>query len=276
MLKQKFTVVFFAFIWLMLSPSVSAEAPEPSLRGEFVQGGIVIGKTTRGAQVYFNDEPLQVSERGDFVFGFGRDDTGTVDLRVVYPNGVIWQSRFPINEREFRIQRIDGLPQQTVTPDPEVVAQIRKNNQDVWKARQPRSEFTHFAERFIWPAEGPISGVYGSQRILNGEPRTPHYGLDVAAPTGTPVYAPASGVVTLAHPEMVLSGGTMIIDHGHGIFSSFLHLHAMHVEVGDYVEQGQLVGEIGATGRATGPHLDWRINWGNVRIDPAYLVPPRD
>lgn len=209
MLKIRFWSVLFLIFFLTLSAQVRAEAPEPSLRGEFVQGGIIIGKTTRNAEVYFNDEPIQVSECGDFVFGFGRDDTGDVTLRVEYPNGLSWVERFPIAEREFRIQRIDGLPKQTVTPDPEVLAQIRENNEDVWKARQPRSQFTHFTERFIWPAEGPISGVYGSQRILNGEPRTPHFGLDVAAPTGTPVYAPASGVVTLAHPEMVLSGGTM-------------------------------------------------------------------
>ncbi|HLV48831.1 MAG TPA: M23 family metallopeptidase, partial [Aliidiomarina sp.] len=129
---------------------------------------------------------------------------------------------------------------------------------------------------FIWPAEGRISGVYGSQRILNGKPRAPHYGLDIAAPTGSPVYAPASGVVRMANPNMVLSGGTLIVDHGLGFFSTFLHLHAIHVEVGQEVEQGEKIAEIGATGRVTGPHLDWRINWGGVRLDPQYLVPARN
>lgn len=267
--------VSFLVIACLMSFQALAQVPEPSLRGEFVQGGIVIGKTTRDAVVRFNGEELKISRNGDFVFGFGRDETGEATLEVEYPDGSVWNESFAIAEREFEIQRIDGLPQQTVTPDPEVVAEIRENSAEVREARQPRTDFTHFADRFIWPAEGPISGVYGSQRVLNGEPRTPHYGVDVAAPTGTPVVAPVSGVVTLAHKTMVLSGGTLIIDHGHGVFSSFLHLDDIHVEVGQFVEQGEQVGEIGETGRATGPHLDWRINWGNVRLDPEYLVPAR-
>ncbi|RTE87197.1 MULTISPECIES: M23 family metallopeptidase [Gammaproteobacteria] len=258
-----------------VSTSALAEVPEPSLRGEFTQGGIIVGKTTEGAQVTLDGEPLKVSRNGDFVFGFGRDVTGSATLSVTYANGDSWEETFSISEREFDIQRIDGLPSRVVTPDPEVVAEIRQNSAEVWEARQPRTDFTYFASNFIWPAEGPISGVYGSQRVLNGEPRTPHYGVDVAAPTGTPVVAPANGVVTLAHKTMVLSGGTLIIDHGHGVFSSFLHLNDIHVEVGDYVEQGAQVGEIGETGRATGPHLDWRINWGNERLDPEFLVPAR-
>ncbi|RUO44456.1 peptidase [Aliidiomarina taiwanensis] len=248
----------------------------PTLQGHFEQGGIVFGHTNPSTRVQLNGEPVQVSTNGHFVFGFGRDETGPVELKLTASSGEVWQQSYPIASRTFDIQRIDGLPKRTVTPDPEVVAEIRKNNEEVWIARQHRTEREDFANGFIWPAEGRISGVYGSQRVLNGNPRTPHYGLDVAAPTGTPVVAPAGGIVRLAHPDMVLSGGTMIIDHGYGFFSTFLHLSAMHVEVGQEVKQGEVVAEIGATGRATGPHLDWRINWGNVRLDPQYLVPKRN
>lgn len=250
--------------------------PEPSLRGAFEQGGIVFGRTAPKASITLNGEPVLVSQAGNFVFGFSRDEAGPAQLVVSYPNGDIWQQEFAIGSRTFDIQRIDGLPQQTVTPDPEVLAEIRKNNEEVWHARQFRSQRNDFANGFIWPAEGRISGVYGSQRILNGKPRAPHYGLDVAAPTGSPVYAPAGGVVRLAHPSMVLSGGTLIVDHGLGFFSTFLHLHAINVNVGQEVKQGEKIAEIGATGRATGPHLDWRINWGSVRLDPQYLVPARN
>ena len=142
----------------------------------------------------------------------------------------------------------------------------------VASARARRDQRTDYAAPFAWPARGRISGVYGSQRILNGEPRRPHFGVDVAAPTGTPVYAPAPGIVTLAHEDMYFSGGTLIIDHGHGLSSSFLHLSEILVEAGTYVSRGDLIARIGATGRASGPHLDWRMNWLDRRVDPQRLV----
>lgn len=272
----KTALFLLTFSLLAIMQSLHAAVPEPSLRGAFEQGGIVFGRTAAEAAVTLNGEEVLVSQSGDFVFGFSRDEKGPVTLVVVYPNGDSWQDEFEIGSRTFDIQRIDGLPQQTVTPDPDVVAEIRKNNEEVWHARQFRSKRNDFAKPFIWPAEGRISGVYGSQRILNGKPRAPHYGLDIAAPTGSPVYAPASGVVRMANPSMVLSGGTLIVDHGLGFFSTFLHLHVIHVEVGQEVKQGEKIAEIGATGRVTGPHLDWRINWGGVRLDPQYLVPARN
>jgi len=273
------SVFFLLAISLFLTSQIipaHAAVPEPSLRNAFEQGGIVFGRTDPKAAIKLNGEEVLVSRSGHFVFGFSRDEEGPALLEVSYPNGDNWQEEFAITSRTFDIQRIDGLPQQTVTPDPTVMAEIRKNNEEVWHARQFRSQRNDFANGFIWPAEGRISGVYGSQRILNGNPRTPHYGLDVAAPTGSPVIAPASGIVRLAHPSMVLSGGTLILDHGLGFFSTFLHLHSIDVEVGQEVQQGEKIAEIGATGRATGPHLDWRINWGSVRLDPQYLVPVRN
>lgn len=246
----------------------------PTLQGQFVQGGMVVGQTQPGAQVRLDDQTLQVSPAGEFVFGFGRDETGTVTLTIESANNEQWSASFVLGERQFDIQRVDGVPQETVTPDEATQQQISADAEQVWHARQPRTDLTYFAGDFIWPAEGPVTGVYGSQRILNGEPRAPHYGLDIAADTGSPAYAPASGVITMTAPDMVLSGGTLIIDHGHGIFSTFLHLDEILVAEGDYVEQGEHIADIGATGRATGPHLDWRINWGSVRLDPELVLPP--
>jgi len=268
--------IMVCFLGGLLTVPYATASQTPDLRGQFVQGGLVVGKTEPGADVLLEGEALKVSEEGYFVFGFGRDESGLRKLEVSLNDGARWEQKFEIQQREFDIQRVDGVPQHTVTPDEAVQAQIRKDAERVWIGRQPRTDRVDFAGDFIWPAEGRISGVYGSQRILNGEPRAPHYGLDVAAPTGTPVIAPAAGTVTMTDADMVLSGGTIIVDHGHGIFSTFLHLSAIHVEEGEEIHQGQQIGEIGATGRATGPHLDWRINWGQVRVDPQLLVPPRD
>jgi len=268
--------IFFSLFWLNVVTWSFAHAAEPEINGQFVQGGMVVGQAQPGSEVRLNGEALKVAESGHFVFGIGRDDTAPVLLAVSTPTGEHWRQSFTIQTRTFDIQRVDGLPQQTVTPDPEVQARIAEDNRKIGQARAVNSDRLDFTGEWIWPAEGRISGVYGSQRILNGEPRAPHWGIDIAAPTGTPVYAPAAGVVRLAEPDLVLSGGTIIVDHGHDIFSSFLHLHAIHVAVGDEIAPGDLIGEIGATGRATGPHLDWRMNWGSTRIDPQLLLPERD
>ena len=160
-----------------------------------------------------------------------------------------------------------------MAPSPKNLLRIADEATQVRQARQKDSDLRHFAERFIWPVRGRISGVYGSQRIFNGEPRRPHFGLDIAAPTGTPVKAPAGGVVSLGHAGMFFSGKTLIIDHGHGLSSSFLHLDTILVKVGQTVRQGEPIATVGATGRVTGAHLDWRINWFAARLDPALLVP---
>lgn len=253
--------------------ALASQGPAPKLQGEVVQGGMLVGVLAQPGHVTLNNEALQVAPSGHFVFGIGRDDVGEIVLHARYADGSEWQQTLTITTREFNIQRVDGLPQRTVTPDPEVQARIRADNAKIAAARNIASSRVNFAEAFQWPAAGRISGVYGSQRILNGNPSAPHWGIDIAAPTGTPVYAPAGGVVRLTAGDMVLSGGTIIIDHGHEIFSSFLHLHAIHVEEGQEVSVGDLIGEIGATGRATGPHLDWRMNWRNVRVDPHLLLP---
>jgi murein DD-endopeptidase MepM/ murein hydrolase activator NlpD len=262
---------------LVLVSAVSAQALDErvELEGDSIQGGLIFGKTLPGSRVTQDGEAIRVSAAGDFLLGFTRDAPATSNLRVDLPDGRAIEHEIDVAEREYRIQRIDGLPQSKVTPrKPEELARIRKDAADAGRARARDDDRQDFLGGFAWPVTGPITGVYGSQRVLNGKPRRPHFGVDVAAPVGTPVKAPAAGIVTLAVPDMYFSGGTLIIDHGHKLSSSFLHLHKIHVEVGDRVEQGDLIAEVGATGRVTGPHLDWRMNLRGNRIDPELLVPP--
>lgn len=252
--------------------ALAAEATELRLRGDPVQGGLIFGEVQPGSRVLLDGDAIMVSPDGLFVIGFGRDESGKRRLEVQTPGVGITTRELEIAAREYDIERVDGLPPRTVTPDPEALERIRQEAAMVSSARARRDARPDFATPFAWPASGRISGVYGSQRILNGEPRRPHYGLDIAAPTGTPVYAPAPGIVTLAHDDMYFSGGTLIIDHGHGLSSSFLHLSEILVESGAYVSQGDMIARIGATGRASGPHLDWRMNWLDRRVDPRRLV----
>jgi murein DD-endopeptidase MepM/ murein hydrolase activator NlpD len=261
---------------LLLATALPVLADEVQLDGQIVQGGLVFGQAPAGSRVELNGQPLMVSEDGHFVLGFGRDDEATHRLRVQLPDERVWEKSLSPESREFDIQRIDGLPHEQVTPPHSVLARIREDASLSRRARERRDPRTDWTDGWIWPAEGRISGVYGSQRILNGEPRNPHWGLDIAAPTGSPVVAPAGGIVSLTHPDMYFSGGTLFIDHGHGLVSAFLHLSEILVEQGQRVEQGELIARIGATGRATGPHLDWRINLGDVRVDPQLLLPPMD
>jgi murein DD-endopeptidase MepM/ murein hydrolase activator NlpD len=264
-------------IYLLLSGFLAAAAQaEVQLDGELAQGGLLFGQAPAGSRVELNQQALMVSEQGHFLLGFGRDETGTHNLVVHLPDGRRWEKTLQPREREFDIQRIDGLPDTQVTPPPEALKRIRDEAALTRRARELRDQRTDWLSGWIWPVTGRISGVYGSQRILNGQPRNPHWGLDIAAPTGTPVRAPAGGFVSLTHPDMYFSGGTIFIDHGHGLVSAFLHLSDILVEEGQHVSQGELIGKVGATGRATGPHLDWRINLGNTRVDPYLLLPPMD
>ena len=194
---------------------------------------------------------------------------------MVFPDGRRERRVLRVEPRAYDIQRIDGLPPRKVTPrSKEDLARIEADVRMVRQARAIDDPRTDFLGGFRWPTTGRISGVYGSQRILNGEPRRPHFGIDIAAPTGTKVVAPADGVVTLVHPDMFFSGGTMIVDHGHGLSSAFLHLSRILVKQGERVVLGQPIAEVGSTGRSTGPHLDWRINLFDRRLDPSLLVGP--
>jgi murein DD-endopeptidase MepM/ murein hydrolase activator NlpD len=252
----------------------AAEAGALDLKGRFIQGGLVIGKTDPGAVVRYEGDEIRVSRDGVFVIGFSRDAPATATLEVTQPDGKVRRETLKIEKRDYEIQRIDGLPPSKVTPPKEVLDRIRRETQMVVAARKFDTPEIHFLDSWRWPAIGPITGVYGSQRILNGKPRRPHYGIDIGAPTGTPVTAPASGIVRMVHPDMYYSGGTVIIDHGHGLSSAFLHMQTVEVKKNQRVKQGARIGTIGATGRATGPHLDWRINLFKRRIDPGLLVGP--
>ena len=264
-----------AILVLLSSPAAPAAEPSVQLDGPRVQGGLVRGRVAPGSTVEFEGERVRVSRDGWFLIGFGRDAPPKAVLSVVSPEGRRQRYGLAVKPREYRIQRIDGLPPGKVTPrSKEDLARIRREVAMVKRARLTDDARTDFLGGFRWPIKGPISGVYGSQRILNGEPRQPHYGVDIAVPTGTKALAPAAGVVTLAHTDMFFSGGTLIVDHGHGLSSAFLHLSRILVKKGQRVAQGQPIAEVGATGRVTGPHLDWRINLFGRRIDPELLVGP--
>lgn len=244
------------------------------LDGDLVQGGLIFGRVTPGAEVQVGERVLRVSAEGRFVLGFGRDAASEVELNVTYPDGSKEARLLPVKAREYDIQRINGVAKKYVTPPEEVLERIKQENAEIARVRAIDHPEAFFDNGFVWPVVGRISGVYGSQRIFNGEPRRPHFGVDIAAPKGTPIAAPADGIVTLAEPDLYYSGGTIILDHGHGLTSAFLHMESLSVEVGQKIKQGAEIGKLGSTGRSSGPHLDWRINWFEERIDPQLLVGP--
>lgn len=273
MMSDRVRTYFFCFMLLfcVLSPAVNADNLLIELQGEPQPGGLLIGETEPDVQVFLGDKSLVVDDQGFFVLGFGRDDEGSHVLRLKQQQKEeTW--KLDLRTREWNIQHVRGVPPQTVSPPPEVHERIGREAAAVSRARSVESQMTGFRESFIWPVTGRITGVYGSQRIFDGEPRRPHFGVDIAAPEGTEILAPASGVITLAEQDLFFSGGTLIIDHGLGVSTTYLHLSELRVEPGEQIEQGQVIGLVGATGRATGPHLCWRLNWFQQRLDPKVLV----
>ncbi|HUP91859.1 MAG TPA: M23 family metallopeptidase [Solimonas sp.] len=261
------------FLALLLA-AVLAPASALELRGEWRQGSVLFGHAEPGTRVWFNGRELKLTKGGEFVFGLDRDESPEAELRVQAKGEPLPETfRYAVQKREYLIQHLT-LPPTMVNPPAAVLARIREEQEQVGEARRRVTDIAAFTGGFVWPCLGRISGVFGSQRILNGEPKQPHYGVDVAVPSGTPVRAPAGGVVSLAHPDMYYTGGTLMIDHGHGLSSAFLHLSKLLVKVGDTVRQGDPIALSGATGRATGPHLDWRVSWINARVDAELLVPP--
>lgn len=255
-----------------LAPALAETSVPLELSGPIEQGSLVIGRTALDARVRFEGEAVRVSPGGVFLIGFGRDADKSARLSIELPDGPSLERTLEVAQRDYDIQRIEGVEREKVTPPEKFWPRIRKETRQIVQARRTDAPRTDFLTDFQWPVEGTITGVYGSQRYYNGEPRRPHYGIDIAAPAGTVVRAPAEGVVTLAHPDMYFSGGTIILDHGHGLSSAFLHMRELDVEVGDKVAQGDPLGEVGSLGRSTGAHLDWRINLFKRRLDPRHLV----
>jgi len=239
-----------------------------SVTGAMTQGSLALGSAPPGSLVALDGRPLHVAADGRFAFGFAPDQTKASLVTVRYPDGGGDSRSFTPSARQYETQRVNGLPQKTVTPPPEVQARIAHEAETIYLARLNDSGGTDFLSGFDWPAPGIESGVFGSQRIDNGVPMSPHYGVDMAAPVGTPIRAPADGTVAICD-DYYLDGGFTLIDHGQGVSTSYLHQSKRLVKAGETVKRGQRIGLIGATGRATGPHLHWAMNWFQVRLDPS-------
>ena len=241
-------------------------------KGDFKQGSFILGKTDPNSKVLIDNREVRVTNDGYFAFGLDRDRKNNVIIKIKTKEDIKLIEK-KVFKRKYKIQRIDGLPPKQVTPPPEVYERIKKDNILIGKARSIDSKLIFFKEKFIYPIDKYIiTGVYGSQRILNGKPRRPHYGIDFHAPEGTPVKSMMSGIVTMVEKDMYFTGGTIIFDHGHGISTLYMHMKDINVKKGQKVKKGQIVGTLGQSGRATGPHLDIRLNWFNIKLDPMTIL----
>ena len=236
------------------------------------QGALVFGRVPPGSVVRYGARVLRTTPYGTVAFGIGRDETGPLRVDVQRPDNSRETTHIAVVPRDWPIERIDGVPPATVDPPPEIAARIEREQAMVSAARMRDDDRVEFAQAFAWPVQGRVSGRFGNQRVYTGSAGSPHSGMDIAAAHGTAVLAPAGGVVTFANPDLYLTGGTVLLDHGFGVSSNFLHLSRIDVKVGDRVVQGQVIGAVGATGRATGPHLHWGMNWFDVRIDPLLVL----
>jgi murein DD-endopeptidase MepM/ murein hydrolase activator NlpD len=238
------------------------------IKGTMEQGSLALGTAGPGAQVSVDGKSVRLTPNGAFAFGFAYDQTKPSLVAVTWGDGTSESRSLTPKIRQYQIQRVNGLPQNTVTPPPDVLARIKKEAKIIYLARQRDTAGDDFLSGFDWPAPGIESGVFGSQRIDNGMPMSPHFGVDMAAPTGTPIHAPADGTVTISD-DYYLDGGFTLIDHGHGVSTCYLHQSKRLVKVGERIKRGRLIGRIGQTGRATGPHLHWAMNWFEVKLDPS-------
>ena len=240
-------------------------------KGKFLQGHYIIGLTDPSAKIIINKKEVKVSKDGYFVFGIDRDRKYDLIITKIIKNKKEKITK-KILKRKYNIQRIDGLAESKVTPPESVYKRIKQENFKIGEARAINSNLPFFKNKFIMPVNGIISGVYGSQRILNGKPKWPHYGIDIAAKKGSKIKSSGNGIVTMAEPDLYYTGGTIIMDHGHGISTIYSHLETVMVSVGDKINQGDIIGTVGSTGRSTGPHLDFRVNWFQTRLDPMSVI----
>ena len=260
--------ILISLILLLISTSSFALTFE----GKFIQGSFILGKTEPNSEVFIDKKKVKVTSDGYFVFGLGRDRKYDVVI-TLNKDGNKQKIVKKVQKRKYNIQKIDGLEEKKVTPPEEVYERIKRENKWIGEVRAIDSDLTFFTKEFIIPVENAIiSGVYGSQRILNGKPKWPHYGLDFAADEGTKIKAMLDGMVTLAEPDLFYTGGTLIFDHGHGISTQYMHMEKISVKKGQKVKQGYIIGTVGSTGRATGAHLDVRLNWFHIRLDPATVL----
>ncbi len=259
-------------IAVLLSLPVLATSDNLSFEGHFMQGGLVVGQTLPGSKIKHGERVVPVSDTGVFILGFGRDAATKDSLSVQLPDGNRIRHPLTIRTQTYKTTRIDGLPKRKVTPKPEDLNRIKADNAKIGTVRRLQSPTTDYLSGFAWPVKGRISGIFGSQRILNGKPRRPHNGMDIAAPEGTPVLATADGIVQLVHEDMFFSGKTVMIDHGQGLSSVYIHMNKITVKQGKRVRQGDQIGTVGMTGRTTGPHLHWGINLFKMPLDPKLIV----
>lgn len=245
-----------------------------SFKGQWRQGSMLIGHAPHGTSIVFDGQDVALTPYGTFVIGLDRDEKSPAELRVTLPGQVQRTLNYPVAPGQWKIQHIDGLPKAQVNPPPVVMARIHRESQEIRDVRAKSSGLVGFTQPFIWPVRGRISSVFGSQRILDGEPKQPHYGVDVAVSPGTPVKAAADGVVSLVAADLYFTGGTLMIDHGHGVQSVYCHLSKVEVKTGEAVKQGQVVALSGQSGRATGPNLHWGVSWFNHHVDAAALSGP--
>lgn len=266
-----FKLKLISKLCLLGALSFSAQA-EIKLSGEIKQGGLVIGKAQVNSIVMLNGQTLPVSAKGDYVFAFSRDDSNEYLLSVTSADGSVESKTLVPAKRDYKISRVEGIKKSIMNPDVEAMKRAKQDSVMMKKVRKISSDLTDFSQGFVAPRKARITGIYGSQRFYNGVPKNPHYGVDYAGAIGSSVKSPASGKVLLWVPDMFYSGGTLVIDHGHGITSNFLHLSASLVKEGDMVKQGQVIAKVGNSGRVTGPHLDWRMNWHKVRFDPQLAM----
>ena len=258
-------------LFLIITFLTTTQLNAVEFKGKFIQGHYIVGVTDPSSKIIIDKKNVKVSEDGYFVFGIDRDRK--LDLTITkINNGKKEKIIKKVLKRKYNIQRIDGLEESKVTPPESVYKRIKKENNKIGEARAINSDLPFFKNQFIMPVEGIISGVYGSQRILNGKPRWPHYGIDIAAKKGTMIKSSGSGVVTMAEDDLYYTGGTIIMDHGHGISTIYSHLETVLVSVGDKINKGDLIGTVGSTGRSTGPHLDFRVNWFQTRLDPMSIL----
>ena len=262
-------IIFRLFLLIIIFSTTQLNAIE--FKGKFIQGHYIIGITDPSANIMVDKKKVRVSDDGYFVFGIDRDRKFDLVITKI-KNGKKEKIIKKVLKRKYNIQRIDGLEESKVTPPESVYKRIKEENNKIGKARAIDSDLPYFKNQFIMPVDGIISGVYGSQRILNGKPRWPHYGIDIAAKQGTMIKSSGSGVVTMAEDDLYYTGGTIIMDHGHGISTIYSHLETVLVSNGDKINKGDVIGTVGSTGRSTGPHLDFRVNWFQTRLDPMSVL----